>query len=60
MGPTSLAQRAAGDDGQTGAGGCNLLIMVQVDSFVYENCSHGIDTFSEFCTGERKKMKAIT
>ena len=23
-----------------------------VDSFVYENCSHGIDTFTEFCTGQ--------
>ena len=22
-----------------------------VDSFVYENCSHGVDTFTEFCTG---------
>ena len=24
-----------------------------VDAFVYENCSKSIDTFSEFCTGER-------
>jgi len=24
-----------------------------VDSFVYENCSHGVDTFTEFCTGSK-------
>jgi len=24
---------------------------IQVDSFVYENCSNNVDTFSEFCTG---------
>ena len=28
--------------------GCNF---PQVDAFVYENCSHNVDTFSEFCTG---------
>ena len=29
--------------------GCNF---PQVDAFVYENCSHNVDTFSEFCTGQ--------
>jgi len=24
-----------------------------VDAFVYENCSHNVDTFSEFCTGAK-------
>ncbi|XP_023331904.1 uncharacterized protein LOC111704026 isoform X2 [Eurytemora carolleeae] len=24
---------------------------IQVDSFVYENCSRNVDTFTEFCTG---------
>ncbi|XP_023337120.1 uncharacterized protein LOC111708089 [Eurytemora carolleeae] len=26
---------------------------VAVDAFVYENCSHGINTFKEFCTGAK-------
>jgi len=26
---------------------------VAVDAFVYENCSNGIDTFKEFCTGAK-------
>ena len=28
----------------------------QVDSFVYENCSHNVDTFSEFCTGKYEEV----
>ena len=31
----------------------------QVDSFVYENCSHNVDTFSEFCTGNDAKIMKI-
>merc|ERR1712212_454404 len=26
---------------------------VAVDAFVYENCSHGVNTFKEFCTGAK-------
>jgi len=31
----------------------NIARESMVDSFVYENCSHNVDTFSEFCTGAK-------
>ena len=37
---------------------CSILFppFPQVDSFVYENCSHNVDTFSEFCTGKYEEV----
>ena len=29
-----------------------------VDSYVYENCSKGIDTFTEFCTGDQTNLSS--